>query len=127
MGAVQVNAHAWVERDGKVIDPWFSEYDLVCQKKNCKNQRKYQAAPADVQKRLKAMLDEEIKDAKATWIAPLYGSSYLNAVMEAERNGGVVVLGSMGFILARLKKIPWWEYGNPKFTTYDDFVKTKNF
>jgi hypothetical protein len=44
------DGHYWVERNGKIIDIDFPEYQLIKVMKGCKGKCQYKEAPMDVQK-----------------------------------------------------------------------------
>ena len=100
-----IDGHFWVERDGKIIDPHFMEYDLICQIRGCNsNDKQYIKAPFITQ----FILSIVCKNLNHKQIG--FGYCYKNAIEEIKKNGGTLCFGSMGF-KNKLKSGYWWEYG----------------
>lgn len=133
-----INGHYWVERDGVIIDPYFPNYDDFKKfhkiKKNKKNKRVYVEAtnPITKQTALKFLENRLLKPfgdrRKAVDLMLMCGYTpeprccQFNAVIEAERNGGVIKFGSVG-MESDDKTKTIWIYGNKNYDTLADFAK----
>lgn len=118
---MRFDGHFWVERDGKVIDPWFPEYGVIARHNNCLPERHYLKCPDElVGLVFKARFEKEYP----YWhqIPCVFGMCVANALNEIRRNGGVLVFGSMGFP-RRYGSGIHWEYGGEDWTTVKQFIK----
>lgn len=134
-GVPSFDGHFWVERDGKVIDPYFKEYDFIkmfnglegdcirveasahiqssiidlfigCLRKYCKTDNVFKEC-------FEIMNDKKI---------PLrYGNCFINAVKEIGENGGVLKFGSLGWKKKKSNKV-FYEYGGVNWTK-NQFLK----
>jgi hypothetical protein len=124
-----IDAHFWVERDGKIIDPEFSKDDAFIRSfNNTTKEKKYHEAPEIVQKVFCAILTKHMSifDAKelvdlCKTYTPAFAQCHLNAFIEWKKNGGRLVFGSQGYV--KKSGGVWWEYGNPEWTKVSQFKK----
>lgn len=138
-----VDGHFWVVRDGKIIDPHFPDYDVICRiQKASKKDKDYLPAPELTQKLVTAMFVKGLKevygnDKTFEELCDIYTRRYKqnfgnteptmnmcfqNCLMEISKNGGTMVFGSLGFKLNG-KDEYWYEYGGKNWTTVREFVK----
>jgi hypothetical protein len=116
------DGHYWVERNGKIIDIDFPEYQLIKAMKGCKGKCQYKEAPIDVQKVfIKSIKTEELENGMKRNIPPSFNRCQYNAYMEQKLHGGRIVFGSMGWKMKNGKV--WWEYGGENWTKVVQFVK----
>lgn len=137
------DGHFWVERDGKIIDPDFTEYIQICKIRNCNpKDKKYLPASPMIQSVFikqftKVMNSCEGKECTLEEIGsslhkasiqffgnyqPRYGMCFQNAVIEISKNGGNLVFGSLGF-KNKNKNGYFYEFGGEDFTTCKQFLK----
>jgi hypothetical protein len=98
-----IDGHFWVERDGKVIDPYFEEYDKIKKFWGCVGDAVYQPAD-DLTQQVILRKFEKILTVKQTGISmkTMGGlkrayDCWGNASLEIVENGGTIVFGSMGW------------------------------
>lgn len=116
------DGHFWVERDGKIIDPWFPQYEMIAKIHNCLPQRHYLKCPDPlVGLVFKAKFEKTVPYYHS--LPPLFGFCIANALNEIHRNGGILVFGSMGF--ERPDGTVWWEYGGEDYKTVNQFINKK--
>ena len=122
--------HFWVVRDGRVIDPKFSEHRQIQRQNRLQDVSCHLPAPVMTQK---VMMASHIRASKkvfgenyATEFQRLFenrshfGMCFFNAVMEQHRNGGEIVFGSMGWL--RDDDTEYFEYGGRDFQVVADFT-----
>lgn len=128
----QIDAHVWVERDGKIIDPHFEHYDFCIRVNGCTTKTAYKEAPASIQEKAFKMFEEHFKlrfgeawqdEIKRIYNKPIPDNCVQNSYAEVAKNGGRLVFGSMGW--EKKKGGVWWEYGGEDWHTLNDFVKVK--
>lgn len=106
-----IDGHFWVERDGKIIDPYFQEYDFIKKFQNLTGDIVYLEAEQLTQKlintKFNKILDElfgteaykKFRDGSIECKRPkaIFGGCYQNSVIEIANNGGILKFGSMGW------------------------------
>ena len=117
-----MDAHAWIERKGVIIDPYFEQYSTIAQIHKVTTKRNYVPAPLEVQQYY-------INEFRVNWIehfraeikTPRFNSCIYNCFLEEEqgKKGSKIVVGSMGFGNGKIH----WEYGNPDWITIEEFRK----
>jgi hypothetical protein len=118
------DAHCWVVRDGRIIDPWFPMYDLIAMIRGVAPVMVHKPAPPLVQQvmlgSLKSYLDHIVHMVKVQGYTfePIPNNCFVNAAVEQALRGGTVVAGSLGF--GSGGKV-WWEFGGDTYTTVKDF------
>ena len=128
-----IDGHFWIVRDGKIVDPYFKEYDLLVKFHNGKK-GSFIHKPADNMTQLvmfaivrKLITNAGYIDAdeflfdyiKINGRQPEHSYCLFNAMMEAQENGGDIIFGSWGFELSNGSK--FYEYGG------EDWKGVKNF
>jgi hypothetical protein len=109
------DGHVWVERGGKIVDPWFPKYERVASYQNTTKERVYLPAPPKTQ-----IVWLDLLKRFATKNQTIgYGYCPNNAQLEIAARGGRMVFGSMGFL--REDGSVWWEYGCPELKKPEDF------
>jgi len=100
-----IDGHLWVMRDGKIIDPHFKSYNIICMIRGVDVKKQVHIPASDIIQKviIKKWTDflEHIClkdwDNKADYC-------FINAIAEQQKNGGELVFGSMGWG-------DWIEYG----------------
>jgi hypothetical protein len=132
----KLDAHFWVVRDGKIIDPHFPYYDMI---KSIHNGKKFIYHPADAttQTIMKAIVMKNINryyPELADFVADYkkimgeekaQGYCLHNALMEIDENGGELVFGSWGVELKDGSK--FWEFGGEDYIGVKAFFKERTF
>jgi len=126
----RIDGHFWIERDGKIIDPIFEEYEIMSK---LFKSVKFIYCPADetTQNLIIAMYFKQIKKeytlgdyvANTTAIfkkKPYFGRCLQNALVEQSENGGKLVFGSFG--VEKKNGIQFWEYGGADYVGVKDFI-----
>jgi len=122
-----VDGHFWVERDGKIIDPYFLEYNYVKFIRNLEGDCVYLEASPIVQnvimKKFEKVMDKErvYKTMIYMNMKPEHNKCYQNAIYELYTNGGVLKFGSMGW-KHRSRDNIHWEFGGKDWTV-SNFLK----
>ena len=124
------DGHFWVVRDGKVIDPYFKEYDAVKRLFGCNGEQVFLPASDAIQKvMLKKIITPIVKQIRSlkenggdaavaeVLTEPEYRRCAGNALIEAYKNGGRVVFGSMGWKRNNNKGIHY-EFGGENWTIH---------
>lgn len=121
----KMDGHFWVVRDGKIIDPYFDNYDYVIKINKLEGDRVYlPASPLIQQIMKKKFIDNKIQmiewglnqNYKAFNIGQRRSDCCnINAIFEMKQNGGEIIFGSMGWKHRGSDKI-WWEYGGEDYT-----------
>jgi len=123
------DAHCWVVRNGKIIDPWFSYYDGVCAFRGCTTERKYKKGPKKLKDFCLRQFDNECQknggisfEQAVQQGRVMFGDNccFSNAIKEIQTNGGELVVGSMGFV--RPNGSVFWEYGGADYHHVKDFL-----
>lgn len=133
LGLKDFDGHFWVEKDGQVIDPYFSEYDQVKRIHDCVGHSVYHPAPQSVQDEWIDALTSIFNKQFGSLVAfadfceevrfrPHYNSCDKNALLTLVKNGGKLVFGSLGWKKRDSEEI-WWEYGGARWTNATDFLK----
>jgi hypothetical protein len=141
-----VDGHFWIERDGKIIDPFFPKYDAIVSINGCdKNKQVWVEASPEIQREAIAEYtayyrqeteigeDKPFSEAVERILAlsklmnapPIRAyNCFMNAMIEYNLRGGRLVFGSMGW--ERKGKSTWYEFGGigGKYVTYQGFKKT---
>ena len=94
-----MDGHYWVERDAKIIDPYFKEYDVVKKYWSLTDEQVWFPAPPLIQSVFKKKLLIKFGGTKKIgdrW-SNIHGCCDFNAVSELNKNGGTIVFGSMGW------------------------------
>ena len=126
----RIDGHFWIERDGEIIDPHFSQYDFI---KSFHRGVKFVYHPADGDTQLmmtimffkKVMteydtIEEYVEDRiKVLGTQKKHNNCFMNALIELNENGGQLVFGSWG--IERADGSKFWEFGG------DDWVGVKKF
>lgn len=116
------DGHFWVERDGKIIDTWFPQYDVIAKMWQCVPVRRYLKCPDDLVGRVfRSKFEKEMYPSYLA-LPPLFGMCVANALNEIHRNGGTLVFGSMGFVKRDGSGVHW-EYGGEDWSTVKQFMK----
>ena len=99
-----IDGHFWVERDGKIIDPYFKEYDMIKSHNKCVGDVIHLPSPDLVQKIMIKKFNSvnEIRNVTdelfLKWYkCPLVNKCFQNARLEILKNGGKLIFGSMGW------------------------------
>ena len=127
-----VDGHFWVERDGKVIDPYFKDYDNIKKIRNLVGNSIYMIAPIedmmisiwkkDMTKKMGICNFEECCKVflKEYGFQKTYGNCWINCLIEVYNNGGKIRFGSMGWKKNNSDDI-FWEFGGTNYKTVNDF------
>lgn len=137
-----IDGHFWIERDGKIIDPHFSNYDIICKIRNCDPLSKsYIPAPEITQNLIKSMfikvlknvfgdkpqeeIYNEFRDLTKCHIGlkPQPDCCFQNCIIEISERGGTMVFGSLGF-KHKYKEGYFYEYGGDNYKTVKQFIKS---
>ena len=140
----EIDAHFWVIRDGKVIDPSFSQYKMIERMWDCDtNNKDYLPAPEITQKimieqhyrvlktrfntdDIKVAIEKfSIGSRKRGIVSPRYACCFQNAILEIAINGGELVFGSLGFKKNKTEGFHY-EWGGEHYKTIGDFRGTSN-
>jgi len=131
-----INGHYWVERDGKIIDPYFPNYNRFkayynIKRKNAKFVYVEATNPFTNRIALKSLDDILMRpfEDKEKALKLLDLCEYkneprccqFNSLMEQYRNGGEIKFGSVGMETDDGKSIVWI-YGSKNFDTIADFM-----
>lgn len=134
-----IDGHFWVVRDGKIIDPHFPEYDLICKIRSCdpKADKSYIPAPEMTQKIMIDMfkkcfkkhlkgdtieeLSKELLIISGDYKKPVVSCCFQNSLMEIAKNGGQLIFGSLGFKYAK-KDGYFYEFGGEDYKTIKQFL-----
>ena len=101
-----LDGHFWVVQNGKIIDPYFKEYDQCKSFWKCGGERIYLPADDLIQKVMKVKYIDSaltiMNTNRTMWEMRVYGgvqpnSCNINAILEVMKNGGEIVFGSMGW------------------------------
>ena len=137
-----LDGHFWIVRDGKIIDPHFSNYDMICRIRRCdSNKKSYIPAPEITQKIMKSMFkkvlnhylgdkpfEEQIVEFRDTTkklsssYAPVVNRCYQNCLIELAENGGELVFGSLGFKYKNREEY-FYEFGGIEYKTIKHFIR----
>lgn len=113
--------HFWVERDGKIIDPMFKEYEEIKKIRNLSDEIVYKPITD------KKLIYKYVKEFHNGWdhlgrsheifewaskggLFPMFGECYWNSLNEIKKNGGKLKVGSMGWRIKNSKEV-FYEYG----------------
>ena len=123
-----IDGHFWIERNGKIIDSDFKEYDYIKHYHNCGGEMKYKEADSLTQliiiKIFKRSLSsmgfdyDTYKKISAGEPQKIY-YCYQNCLLILQ-DGDVLKFGSMGWKKNNSSKI-WWLFGG------EDWVGAKSF
>jgi hypothetical protein len=132
------DGHIWVERNGKIIDPHFPQYNMTKKINGCVGEPIYLEAPEETQtivigimkKRLQQLLEEDFEGALESLyvlyelfdnLKPQYRRCLQNSFIEIYKKGGRLVFGSMGW--KRKNGTIHYEFGGEDYKTWKDFKK----
>ncbi len=115
-----MDGHFWVEREGKIIDPYFMEYDLIKGIQGLSGDRIYLPAPPLIQCIFEKVLQRSCGKRQYTNYKPRCYECSHNAVYEYQKNGGKIVFGSMGW--KRKDGTIHYEFGGENYTA-KQFIK----
>ena len=133
------DAHFWVEREGKIIDFYFEEYDYIKRVNGCVGEPIYLPAPQETQELVIEIMKKKLYKFTRTdnyeqallILYRLYSrfnllepQSYCclqNAFIEIQKNGGNLVFGSFGW--KRKNGTIHYEFGGEDWKTWKDFKK----
>ena len=128
-----IDGHFWIERNGKIIDNDFKEYDYIKHQQNCGGEMKYKEADSQTQliiikifkRSLSSMgLDyDSFKKIMAGQSQKIY-QCYQNCLLILQ-DGDVLKFGSMGWKKNNSSKI-WWEFGREDWVGAKSFLKKRN-
>ena len=97
-----IDGHFWVERDGKIIDPYFQDYDAIKMIQRLKGDRIHLEAEPLIQAIMTKKF-EKSEDQKGMISLLLIVDTpepyqcYSNSIVEIKKRGGVLKFGSMGW------------------------------
>jgi len=124
LGDTPIDGHFWVEKDGKIIDPYFKEYDYL---KNYHNGTSitYLPAPELIQnvmiKKLEKLILKHFTNYnlflnRINFVFPKlqFGFCQINTHINYNKYGGKIVFGSLGII--KQDNSIWYEYGGKDWT-----------
>jgi len=132
----QIDGHFWIERDGKIIENEFPQYEWIRKHRKLLNKRRHCPASESVQRDARSHHWKALRHRTSCCTleelfglciynlesnGPAYNNCFVNALAEKAKNGGELVFGSMGW--EREDGSVFWEYGNPAWDTYDKFFK----
>lgn len=137
-----IDGHFWVERDGKIIDPHFPSYNMICKLRKCdsKAPKSYIPAPEITQTLIKDMFMKILKNVLGEksqeeifsefmvltklyiGLKPVVNRCFQNCIIEIAERGGTLVFGSMGFKYKN-KDGYFYEFGGENYTTVKQFIK----
>jgi len=137
-----IDGHFWIERDGKIIDPHFSNYDMICRIHNCdpKQPKSYIPAPEMTQTLMLGIFMKVLKNVfgdkpfeeqipefrditkKYMGLNPRPDCCFQNSLIEVAERGGNIVFGSFGFKY-KGKDGYFYEYGGEDYKTIKQFLK----
>jgi len=138
-----IDGHFWVVRDGKIIDPVFDEYKLVCRIRNADWKDRHNLPAPEMTQTLminmfKKVLNNQLGKDKSfeELIDEFYALTVLymkkptpqadmcfqNCLIEIKERGGDLVFGSLGFKLKGNEGY-WYEYGGADWTSVKQFIK----
>jgi len=119
-----MDGHYWVERDGKVIDPYFKDYDFMKLFWNLTDEQVWLPAPPLIQEIFKKKMVKKFEGTKKIierW-TNTHGFCDVNAVSEFYENGGTIVFGSMGWKKKDGSGIHY-EFGGENYTVAQFLLK----
>jgi len=119
-----IDGHFWVEKDGKVIDPYFIEYDYL-KKYHNGTSITYLPAPELIQKVMNGKIEKlilkhftnyELFLNRVKFMFPKlqFGFCQINAHINHNKYGGKIVFGSWGFV--KQDGSVWYEFGGKDWT-----------
>ncbi len=138
-----IDGHFWVVRDGKIIDPVFDEYKLVCHIRNADWKDRHNLPAPEMTQTLminmfKKILNNQLGKDKSfeELIDEFYALTVLymkkptpqadkcfqNCLIEIKERGGDLVFGSLGFKL-KCNEGYWYEFGGADWTSVKQFIK----
>lgn len=134
-----IDAHFWVERDEKIIDWDFENYNYIKRVNNCEGNKVYYEAPIETQMimielcyRMSNKTLQSNNENCAIKMKELYKKigfddrepdmCFSNCIIEIAENGGELRFGSMGWKKKNSNDI-WWEYGGENYKMFKDFIK----
>jgi len=134
-GIPKIDGHYWVLRDGVIIDPHFSEYDWYKLANRGVNTIYY---PADATtQRMMTMINtavltkagySSINEFITDYILivgeePVVAFCYFNALIEIQKNGGELIMGSFGW--NRKDGSKFYEFGGEDYLNVKAFIKPR--
>lgn len=134
LGLKDFDGHFWVEKDGKIIDPYFDSYDAVKRLYKLEGDNIYLPAPQAVQdewiealtsffKTKFGSLEEFVRYTERAGFISEINTCDKTALINFVKNGGKLVFGSLGWKKKGSQKI-WWEYGGDSYNTTEAFLKS---
>ena len=135
-----IDGHFWVERDHRIIDPYFYQYDIVKRLNRLEGKAVYLEADIIISKVIIRRFESEITKALTTFSTlstttdlfakiikdgykNTFGRCYQNAILEISKNGGRLCFGSMGWKHKKNDSIHW-EFGGENWKV-SQFIKSK--
>ena len=114
--------HWWIEVDGRIIDPYFQQYDAIKKYHNLVGNCIYKKLEDKtllieyfkffnenyLQKKQLQGLGEIVDD--YFYENPVFGNCYINAVSYKKKQGGKLVCGSLGWKYQNSDQV-WYEFG----------------
>jgi hypothetical protein len=114
---MKIYGHYWVERDGKIIDPWFKQYKYITRVQGTTQEQAYEEADKELMLTVTIKALKYYSEVKVPLLQSIYGDisklmmfgeCFLNAISEVRERGGTLKFGKMGF--KRADGSVWWEY-----------------
>ena len=126
-----IDAHFWIEREGRIVDIEFKSYDYIKQVHSLQDGMVYKEADEMTQKIMISIfmkvlegvgLDKHtFKHIVAKGYFPCMGCCFQNCMMDW-RDGDVLKFGSMGWRKKDGSGV-WWEFGGEDWRGVKAFLK----
>ena len=131
-----IDGHFWVERDGKIIDPYFKEYEMIKKINKLGNEQVHLEAEETIQKIMIEMFKRKTKSALGgeDWDEVMkncinllksfnrdkicFNRCWFNCILEISKNGGEIKFGSMGWKHKNSDNV-FYEYGGVDYKIKD--------
>ena len=125
-----IDGHFWIERNGKIIDIEFNEYNDIKKYRGCKGGMVHKEADDMTQAVMIKIYDKCLTSVGLNMakfkafsvrkgIKPQFQMCYQNCLLEM-KEGDVLKFGSMGW---KRSDGVWWEYGGENYKGVKSFIK----
>lgn len=132
IGFPTIDGHFWLERNGKVVDIEFKDYDYIKKVHNCKDGMVYKEADEMTQKIMIKIFEKCLysicKDretfkaiSKKAGVGAMFRCCFQNSML-AFQEGDLLKFGSMGWNKRNGSGV-WWEFGGEDWKGVKAFLK----
>ena len=127
-----IDGHFWLERNGKVVDIEFKDYDYIKKYHNCDDGMVYKQADTNTQLIMTRIFEKCMKsmgEDKASYrilcknmgIGAMFRCCFQNCML-AFQEGDLIRFGSMGWNKRNGSGV-WWEFGGEDWKGVKAFLK----